>query len=153
MSVSRLTPAKLLLCAIGLLMSSNVFAARPPKLPALPEYEAVLRFCPNTGLEWTNGDEPCPLKIGDTGPGGGIVFYIDGDAESGIHGLEAAPVDQSGGVEWGCYGTDVDGVDNIEFATTLDSHSGSVNTPLIVAACGGTSAAGVAANYVWPALR
>jgi hypothetical protein len=40
--------------------------------------------------------------IGDTGPAGGIVFYITDD---GLHGLEAAPADQSSGAEWGCIAT------------------------------------------------
>ena len=39
-------------------------------------------------------------NIGDTGPAGGIVFYV---GVSGTHGLEAAPEDQ-GEAEWGCYG-------------------------------------------------
>src|SRR4030042_4841570 len=32
-----------------------------------------------------------------TGPGGGIVFYI---TDGGLHGLEAAPSDQSAGKAW-----------------------------------------------------
>jgi hypothetical protein len=35
--------------------------------------------------------------IGDTGPAGGWVFYVDAD---GRHGLEAAPTDQSGNWFW-----------------------------------------------------
>ncbi|MGV7222955.1 MAG: hypothetical protein ACQ9MH_15675 [Nitrospinales bacterium] len=46
---------------------------------------------------------PSNFEIGDTGPAGGIVFYIsNGDGNSGTHGLEAAPYDQ-GSAEWGCY--------------------------------------------------
>jgi hypothetical protein len=87
--------------------------------------------------------------IGDVGPGGGIVFHV---IELGFHGLEAAPVDQSTGVDWCPTFTDIVGVVNIIFAnpSAVDPNSGSHNTPLIVAECGATSAAGVAANYVWP---
>ena len=56
----------------------------------------VPSFCPAS-------DEPgVSYTIGSTGPGGGTVFYITDD---GLHGLEAAPADQSAGAEWGCYGT------------------------------------------------
>ena len=96
------------------------------------------------------GDEvsllPIIYEIGDTGPAGGKVFYIT-PGSGGIHGLEAALIDQAP-APWNCDGTDVAGVDNITSADTPDSHSGIANTPLIAAACGG--AAAVAADYVWP---
>jgi len=41
--------------------------------------------------------------IADTGPCGGIVFYI---SNGGLNGLEAAPSDQRA-VPWGCIGTGV----------------------------------------------
>jgi len=85
-------------------------------------------------------------NIGDEGPAGGVVFYTTG---SGLHGLEAAPADQ-GAFTWGCYGTNVAGVDDIPDSATPDSNSGAVNTPLIVAACGVSPAAGAATAYVWP---
>ena len=84
--------------------------------------------------------------IGDTGPAGGIVFHV---TDGGLHGLEAAPVDQTFAL-WCSIFTDIVDVDNIASAATLDSHSGSHNTPLIVTDCGASSAAGVAANYAWP---
>ena len=89
---------------------------------------------------------PIIYEIGDTGPAGGKVFYIT-PGSGGIHGLEAALIDQAP-APWNCDGTDVAGVDNITSADTPDSHSGAANTPLIAAACGG--AAAVAADYVWP---
>lgn len=56
---------------------------------------AILHFC-NGVPTWGT----C-LAIGDTGPAGGIIFYIDA---TGVHGLEAAPDDQSIGAVW-CAGT------------------------------------------------
>ena len=42
--------------------------------------------------------DPVVYAIGDTGPSGvGIVFYTP---DGGLHGLEAAPVDQSDGATW-----------------------------------------------------
>ncbi len=95
-------------------------------------------------------DAPAPTMyaIGDTGPAGGVVFHV---TNSGLNGLEAAPVDQ-GLAPWNCFGTDVAGVDNIASAGTPDSNSGAVNTPLVAVACPGTetNAAVLAAVYVWP---
>lgn len=85
--------------------------------------------------------------IGDVGPGGGRVFYV---TALGFHGLEAAPVDQSTGVSWCPTLTDIVGVENLFDIGAVDPNSGSRNTPLIVAQCGATSAAGLAAGYVWP---
>ena len=95
-----------------------------------------------------------PYAIGDTGPGGGIVFSVSADGTSG---LEAAPEDQSTGVQWCNVFTDIQtevrdpiqAIDNLGFDGPADTNSGAVNTPLIIAACG-ASAAGVAAAYVWP---
>jgi len=39
-------------------------------------------------------------KIGDTGPAGGIIFYDKGKATDGWRFLEAAPGDQSTGIQW-----------------------------------------------------
>ena len=89
---------------------------------------------------------PKYYSIGDTGPGGGIVFYVP---DGGLHGLEAAPGDQVS-APWCSSFVDIAGVDNIGSAATPDSHSGAHNTPLIEAVCGAASAAGIAAAYVWP---
>jgi len=75
-------------------------------------------------------------KIGDTGPGGGIVFYIGDDRSSG---LEAALTD-AGTSEWGCVVRDV-----------IDNGTGKSNTDAIIAAeCGEYTAAKLARNYIWP---
>lgn len=82
--------------------------------------------------------------IGQTGPAGGIVFYVD---ETGFHGLEAAPVDQASNAEFGCDGIDIPGAENKEFG------SGAQNTADILAAncepetLGNSVAADVTANY------
>jgi len=53
------------------------------------------------GTEWVSLTTPTPTHyaIGDTGPAGGIVFYIT-PGSNGQHGLEAAPADQSTGQYW-----------------------------------------------------
>jgi hypothetical protein len=95
-------------------------------------------------------DAPAPIEyaIGDIGPAGGIVFDVTPD---GLNGLEAAPVDQVP-TPWNCDGTNVEGVENIEFVEAVDPNSGAANTPLIAVQCPGdaTNAAVLAAVYVWP---
>jgi hypothetical protein len=44
-------------------------------------------------------------QIGETGPGGGLVFYLDGSGG----GMEAAPVSTEHTAIWGCYGDFVTG--------------------------------------------
>ena len=63
-------------------------------------------------------------EVGDTGPAGGIVFYI---TDGGAHGLEAAPADLPGTYEFGCYGIDTD-------ASAKSIGSGADNTAEIVKA-------------------
>ena len=84
---------------------------------------------------------PQIFAIGDTGPGGGIVFQI---SNGGLNGLEAARADQSTGAQWGCSGVDVTG------ATGTAIGTGASNTAAILAAsCPGSSpdAANAAANF------
>jgi hypothetical protein len=77
---------------------------------------------------------PAVYAIGDTGPAGGIVFYI---TDLGIHGLEAAPADQSTGAAWGCRNNGViTGADRTAIGT------GAQNTSDILAEC---AEAGIAA--------
>ncbi len=86
-------------------------------------------------------------NIGATGPGGGVVFQVDA---TGTGGLEAAPEDQSADAVWCSAYIDIIGVSNHRDVRVLDSNSGTQNTPRIIAECGATSAAGLAADYVWP---
>ncbi len=78
--------------------------------------------------------------IGDTGPAGGIVFYVD---ETGLQIMEAAPVDQDAlGAEWGCDGLNIPGASGTAIGT------GAQNTADILAACSQTGiAAELASNY------
>ena len=66
----------------------------------------VLTFV-NGAFSWISKNATT-YAIGDTGPAGGIVFYV---SNGGLHGLEAAPTDAnlSGDValEWGCRGESV----------------------------------------------
>ncbi|GMO40151.1 MAG: hypothetical protein Pg6C_00890 [Treponemataceae bacterium] len=70
-------------------------------------------------------------SLGDTGPGGGKIFYVSQtgftmtDNNTTAHYLEAAPAD-SGTKAWGTYGTDISGT-----ATALGT--GRKNTALILA--------------------
>jgi hypothetical protein len=78
--------------------------------------------------------------IGQEGPAGGVVFFVTG---GGLHGLEAAPVDQSNAAEWGCViGVDIPGADGTAIGT------GAQNTADILAACPNPGiAARLADNY------
>ena len=78
------------------------------------------------------------LARGDVGPAGGIVIYISQDGRSG---MEAALVD-AGDVPWGC--------DGITVATSQGIGTGYANTDAIIAKCGQSTAAYLAANYTWP---
>ncbi len=62
---------------------------------------------------------------GDTGPAGGIVFYV---TDGGLHGLEAAPNDSPSAL-WGCRGTRINGADGTAIGT------GQQNTADILAGC------------------
>jgi hypothetical protein len=77
--------------------------------------------------------------LGDTGPGGGLVFYVTAD---GMHGLEAAPVDSASSV-WGCVSTDIARAERTAIGT------GQHNTMEILHLCSdGNSAAQVTTNYI-----
>ncbi len=78
--------------------------------------------------------------LGDIGPAGGFVFYLTDN--TGQHGLEAAPVDQSAAAPWGCNATRITG------ATGTAIGTGAANTAAIVAGCAEVGiAAKVTDNY------
>lgn len=69
-------------------------------------------------------------EIGDVGPAGGLIFYINPNhARDGWRYLEAAPFDQSLGAKWGCFRRAVPGAS----ATAIGS--GLQNTKDMLAAC------------------
>ena len=69
--------------------------------------------------------------VGDTGPGGGIVFYDAGSTKSWGRYLEAAPADTSTLLEWGCSGVEVQAADHTAIG------KGILNTQAVVATCQG----------------
>jgi hypothetical protein len=75
------------------------------------------------------------LNIGDTYQGG-IIFNIleQGDlgyVEGEIHGLIAAPSDQSSAAKWGCAGTNISGADGIYIGTGNQNTIDIYNSPCL----------------------
>jgi hypothetical protein len=68
------------------------------------------------------------MSIGQTGPGGGIVFFNKGNATGGWQYLETATSDAGTNLIWGCNGTSIPG-------TQLTVGSGEANTALIAVVC------------------
>ncbi|TRW21466.1 DUF1566 domain-containing protein [Flavobacterium zepuense] len=89
----------------------------------------------------TNNPNPTPTyALGNTGPGGGIIFYLGTDG----HGYEVGA--SLGLAKW----DDAANLDNVENVTGLGTEmgTGQANTDLIVAAIGdGTYAAKMCADY------
>jgi hypothetical protein len=77
-----------------------------------------------------NVDSFTTLPVGQTGPGGGKVFFDKGNNLGGWRYLMAAPSDQSTGMQWGC-----DSTTNQISGTLKTVGSGETNTSLIVAGC------------------
>ncbi|PKL16290.1 MAG: hypothetical protein CVV49_17025 [Spirochaetae bacterium HGW-Spirochaetae-5] len=81
-------------------------------------------------------------KVGDRGPGGGWIFYDKGDSDDGWRYLEAAPVDQSEGIQW------FNGVSLETGATDKAIGRGKSNTQRIINIQGkGKYAASICADY------
>jgi hypothetical protein len=90
---------------------------------------------------WSNTDSATTdYEIGDTGPAGGLIFFDDQDNNSDDYGfryLEAAPASTEwDGVEWGGYGTDINGDDSTVAPELLGIGDGQANTTAIVTALG-----------------
>jgi hypothetical protein len=101
--------------------------------------ESTLRFV-NDKPTWIY--TPSYYQIGDPGPAGGFVFFV---TDGGLHGLEAAPVDQSTDTAWGCDGQ------NVTNAVGTDIGFGTDNTTAILDEGGdcskGSAAATAASDY------
>ena len=68
--------------------------------------------------------------IGDAGPAGGLIFYVNpNSAKDGWRYLEAAPFDQSAGAAWGCFRQAIPGARGTAVGT------GRQNTLDMLAAC------------------
>ena len=112
-----------------------VIIPAPIPLPIGPAM-ATLHFCNGMPTWLTTCASSTPpsngtiYNIGDNGPAGGKVFYI---TDGGIHGLEAAPIDQAGGyatglgAAWGCMGGLI--------GTSAAVGAGAANTLSIVTSC------------------
>ena len=81
---------------------------------------------------------PVVYGVGDTGPGGGIVFYVDLTREPGAQYFEAACAGWQNNcdgttadplAEWGCFGTVISGADGLVIGT------GELNSSEILADC------------------
>ncbi len=85
-----------------------------------------------------------PCVVGDTGPGGGKIFYVDMSRTAGSQNFEAAPDGWNTGAdptaEWGCFGTNISG------AAATGIGTGEANTTAIVHLTTGCSTAGIAAK-------
>lgn len=95
-----------------------------------------------TGPAGADAPTPVSYAIGDTGPAGGIVFY---SYAGGLHGLEAAPADQTNqvgetNVQWGCLETDITGAEGLYLG-----HGAQNTTDMFI--CGVDTAADVADAY------
>lgn len=125
--------ASILIFSIGLMLSSSVVTADGKKATQAALDAAVTDLQSQIDLSNTR------YAIGDTGPAGGIVFYV---TAVGYHGLEAA-LSSQGGALWGCYRIEITGADGIAVGT------GTQNTVDILAECLEPNiAAELADNYV-----
>jgi DUF1680 family protein len=81
--------------------------------------------------------------IGDTGPAGGFIFYVNPNAaKDGWRFLEAAPADVTAGAKWGCFRRQITGARGTGVGT------GQQNTKDMLAACNDRgTAADLCANY------
>jgi hypothetical protein len=102
-------------------------------------YVRAFAITENNTVAYGNEVSFTTLSVGQTGPGGGLVFYNKGNNIGGWQYLEAAPSDQSTGIAWGCSGTSISG-------TQLTVGSGEANTALIVSGCNEASFAAQLCN-------
>ena len=101
----------------------------------------------------TSTNAPAEYSVGQTGPGGGIIFYVNMRRPVGSQYFEAACAGWSDGMcggsdltdpeaEWGCSGSSIQGADGTAIGT------GEQNTTEIVADCSDTGIAAKVAKYL-----
>lgn len=102
---------------------------------------------PQTGRTCDGIDIPC--SIGDTGPGGGIIFHDAGSEQTWGRYLEAAPEGWSGTATDPASPWCPDGMLGSEeiVPTRVEIGFGRENTASVIYACGTDTAAGIAAAY------
>ena len=92
--------SKVFILCLGLMLSCNIYADKGKKATqeAL-NTEISNRQAADIDLQNQIDNIPLPAiyEIGDVGPAGGWVFYVN---EDGLHGLEAAPEDQAVHSPW-----------------------------------------------------
>lgn len=79
------------------------------------------------------------LPVGQKGPSGGYVFYDRGVNSRGWRYLEAAPNDQTNGIEWGCDKISMD-------STFIEVGKGESNTKFISTHCSKNNASKICSN-------
>jgi hypothetical protein len=108
-------------------------------------YTYYLRAYATNSLGTSYGNEVSfrTLSVGDSFQGGVLAYilqptdpgYISGE----VHGLIAAPTDQSTGAPWGCQGTIIDGADGFLLGTgmqnTLDITNGCIESGIAARIC------------------
>lgn len=102
-------------------------------------YLRAFAITENNTVAYGNEVSFTTLSVGQTGPGGGLVFYDKGNNIGGWQYLEAAPSDQSTGIVWGCNGTAIGGTDDA-------IGGGETNTNQIVSGCNEASFAAQLCN-------
>jgi hypothetical protein len=137
----------------GLTGSTGATGAKGPTGPGLPQTgnvanNSTLKNC-NGIPTWVASSSTCPFLMGDKGPAGGIVFYLNDN--TGLHGLEAAPADlNSTGYTWGCWGWVNSNLTWTTVGSTGDAvGSGAANKAAIIASCGGGGGTGNGNPYGW----
>lgn len=126
--------------AVRILQATDIYLDNPDLAP-FQTHKTPQRFGKaSLFIDDATTTTPITYAVGQTGPAGGIVFYLTDT--TGLHGLEAAPVDQSSGIQWGCYGR-IKGLGG----TSPAIGTGFANTTAIIKTCGTGTAAGIAASY------
>jgi hypothetical protein len=104
---TTLTPTVMQPPPVGTGVALGVKAKRMSKPDAaatsvtLIPYHAWANRGPGEMAVWLSTAE---YALGDVGPGGGFIFYVNANAtKDGWRFLEAAPADVSAGAKWGCF--------------------------------------------------